>query len=148
LTIVNTEPHPPHSNFSAEAETWLKWAEQTYAGAHLLFNYGNPFLLFSAALLGNQALEMFLKAALIKRGQHVVKRDIWGQSLVDLASELAKTGFNFPPGFVEDLRTFNGFFEELRDPHPARKVQEIGSMEGVLLDYLVKVLRPVIKQGS
>jgi HEPN domain-containing protein len=144
------EPKPanPDSAFSADAETWLQWAEQTYAGAHVLFNNGNPFLWFPAAFLGEQALEMFLKAALIKQGRQVFKGDGWGHNLADLASELAKTGFNFPPGFVDDLRTFNDFFEELRYPQPARKAQELGSMEGVLLDYLVKVLRPVIKQDS
>jgi HEPN domain-containing protein len=143
--IMNPKPHTPDSDFPADAETWLQWAEQTYAGAHVLFNNGNPIVWFPAAILGHQALEMFLKAALIKQGRRVVNGDVWGHNLVDLASELANTGFNFPSGFVEDLQTFNDFFEELRYPHPARKVQELGSMEGVLLDYLVKGLRPAIK---
>jgi HEPN domain-containing protein len=133
------------SEFSADAETWLQWAEQSYAGAHLLFHNGNPILWFPAAFLGQQALEMFLKAALINQGRQVGKEDGWGHNLMDLATELAKTGFNFPAGFVEDLQTFNDFFEQLRFPHPARKVPELGPMEGVLLTYLVKILRPVIK---
>lgn len=133
------------SDFSTNAETWLQWAEQTYAGAHLLFNNGNPLLGLPAAFLGHQALEMFLKAALIKQDRRVVNEDVWNHNLVDLASELVKTGFNFPAGFVEDLLTFNDFFEELRCPSPARKVQELGPMEGVLLTYLVKILRPVVK---
>jgi HEPN domain-containing protein len=145
---MKPKPHNPDSDFSAGADTWLQWAEQTYAGAHVLFNNGNPSLWFPAAFLGHQALEMFLKAALIKQGQRVAKGDAWGRSLVDFTSDLAKAGFNFPPGFVDDLQTFNDFFEKLRNPNPARKVQELGSMEGVLLDYLVKVLRPAIKQGS
>ena len=91
---------------------------------------------------------MFLKAALIKQGQRVIRGDVGARNLVDLASELEKTGFNFPPGFVDDLQTFNNFYEGLKYPHPTKKVQELGSMEGVLLDYLVKVLRPAIKQDS
>lgn len=133
------------SDFSADAETWLQWAEQTYAGAHLLFHNGNPLLWFPAAFLGQQALEMFLKAAMMKQGRRVILGDEWGHNHIDLASELAKTGFNFPAGFVEDLQTFNEFFEQLRFPNPARKVHELGPMEGVLLTYLVKILRPVIK---
>jgi HEPN domain-containing protein len=133
------------SDFSADAETWLQWAEQSYAGAHLLFHNGNPILWFPAAFLGQQALEMFLKAALIKQDSRAAKADMRGHNLIDLASELAKTGFNFPAGFIEDLQTFNEFFEQLRFPNPARKVQELGPMEGVLLAYLVKILRPVIK---
>jgi HEPN domain-containing protein len=148
IEIMNPKPHTPDSDFSADAETWLQWAEQTYAGARVLFNNGNPSVWLPAAFLGHQALEMFLKAALIKQSRGAVKGDVWGHYLVDLVSELAKTGFNFPPGFVDDLQTFNNFFEELRFPGPARKVQELGSMEGVLLDYLVKVLRPAIKQDS
>jgi len=145
---MNPKPHTPDSDFSANAETWLQWAEQTYAGARVLFNNGNPFLWFPAAFLGHQALEKFLKAALVKQGRSAVKGDVWGHKLVDLASELTKTGFNFPLGFVDDLQTFSDFFEDLRNPHPAKKVQELGSMKGVLIDYLVKVLRPAIKQDS
>ncbi len=129
------------SDFSADAPTWLQWAEQTYAGAHVLFNQGNPFLWFPAAILGHQALEMFLKAALIKRGRRVIKRDVWGHNLVDLACELARTGVVFPFGLLRDLQKFNDFFEELRYPHPAIRVQELGAMEGELLDALALMLR-------
>jgi HEPN domain-containing protein len=142
---MKPKPDKPDSDFSADAETWLQWAEQSHAGAHALFNNGNSSLWFPAAILGHQALEMFLKAALIKQGRGVVRGDAWGHNLVDLASELAKTGFHFPSGFVDDLKTFNEFFEELRNPHPARKVQELGSMEGVLLDYLAKILKGAIR---
>jgi HEPN domain-containing protein len=52
-------------------------------------------LWFPAAFLGHQALEMFLKAALIKRGRRVVKGDVWGHNLVDLGSDLAKAGVEY-----------------------------------------------------
>jgi HEPN domain-containing protein len=140
---VTPKPHTAVSDFSADAPTWLQWAEQTYAGAHILFNDGNPFLWFPAAFLGHQALEMFLKAALIKQGRRVIKGDVWGHNLVDLASELGKTGAVFPFGFLADLQRFNDCFDELRYPHPAIKVQELGAIEGELLDALVQILRPL-----
>lgn len=142
---MKPEPHRPDSDFSADVETWLQWAKQTHAGAYTLFNSGNPFLWFSAAFLGHQALEMFLKAALIKQGRRVDKEDVWGHNLVELATQLAQTGFDFPLGFDDDLQKFNDFFEELRYPHPARKVKELGSIEGDSLDYLVKVLKSAIE---
>jgi len=86
---------------------------------------------------------MFLKAALIKRGRRAVKGDAWGHNLVDLASDLAKAGVVFPDGLLADLQKFNDFFEELRYPRPAIKVQELGAMEGELLDALVLILRPL-----
>jgi hypothetical protein len=86
---------------------------------------------------------MFLKAALIRRGRRIGKGDVWGHDLVVLGRELEEAGVTFPLGLPDDLRKFNDFFEELRYPHPAIKVQDLGSMEGELLDALVLVLRPL-----
>lgn len=129
------------SDYSADADTWLQWAEQTYTGSRVLFNEGNPFLWFSAALLGHQALEMFLKAALIKRGRRVAKDDVWGHDLVSLARELESSGIDFSLWLLNDLQKFNDFFEELRYPQPAANVLELGSEEGELLDALVGALK-------
>jgi HEPN domain-containing protein len=145
MVVAQATGHTPISDFSADALTWLQWAEQTYAGAHVLFNDGNPFLWFSAATLGHQALETFLKAALIKTGRRIDKSDVWGHDLVGLARELEMTGVAFPLRFLDDLQRFNDFFEELRYPHPAVKVQDLGAMEGELLDALVLTLRPLAK---
>jgi HEPN domain-containing protein len=86
---------------------------------------------------------MFLKAALIKTGRRIDKADVWGHDLVALARELEKTGVTFPLGFLDDLQRFNDLFEELRYPHAAVKVQDLGSMEGKLLDALVLTLQPL-----
>jgi HEPN domain-containing protein len=134
--------HTSVSDFSWDAVTWLQWAKQTHAGAHVLFNEGNPFLWFPAAILGHQALEMFLKAALIKTGRRVEKSDVWGHNLVTLAHDLEKTGVALPLGLLDDLQKFNDFFDELRYPHPAIRVQDLSSLEGELLDSLVLRLRP------
>jgi HEPN domain-containing protein len=139
--VVKGPGHTPASDFSADPAAWAQWAEQTYAGAHVLFNYGDPFLWFSAACLGQQALEMFLKAALIQTGRRVAKDDVWGHDLVFLAHELEKTGVVFPQGFLDDLQKFNDLFKELRYPHPAIKVPDLSLMEGELLDTLVPTLR-------
>lgn len=138
-------PHKSDSDFSADAEAWVQWAEQTYRGSHVLFNFGDPFLWFAAAFLGHQALEMFLKAALIRRGRRVAKGDIWGHNLLPFVRDLESAGIEFPMGITEDLDRFNAFFDELRYPHPAKKVLELGTMEGELLDSLVLVLRPLSK---
>ncbi len=139
--VVRGVRHTPVSDFSADPVAWSQWAEQTYAGAHVLLNQGDPFLWFSAACLGQQALEMFLKAALIQTGRRVVKDDVWGHDLVALAHELEKTGVVFPMGLLDDLQKFNDLFQELRYPHPAIKVPDLSLMEGELLDALVLTLR-------
>jgi HEPN domain-containing protein len=131
------------SDYSADATTWLQWADQTYAGASILFNPDNPFLWFSAACLGHQALEMYIKSALIRRGRRVVKGDVWGHDLVGLAGELAKSGAVFPYGLISSLQDFNDFFEELRYPHPVVKVQDLGATEVGRLRALVAILRPL-----
>jgi HEPN domain-containing protein len=107
MVVVKGTGHTPVSDFSADAVTWCQWAEQTYAGAHHLFNDGNTFFWFSVATLGHQALETFLKAALIKTGRRIDKADVWGHDLVALARELEKTGVTFPLGFLDDLQRFN-----------------------------------------
>jgi hypothetical protein len=54
--------------YAKDADTWLTYAQFTYARAQELFRSESPSLWFSGAILGHQALEMLLKAALIRKG--------------------------------------------------------------------------------
>ncbi len=62
--------------YAGDADTWLLWGDHTLAGAQALFRSENPFHWFSAAILGHQALEMYLKAALVRRGHQVAIGDV------------------------------------------------------------------------
>jgi len=89
-----------------------------------------------------EARREWKQAALIKTGRRVEKSDVWGHNLVTLAHDLEKTGVGLPLGLLDDLQKFNDFFDELRYPHPARRVQDLSSLEGELLDSLVLRLHP------
>ncbi len=66
-----------------DAKTWCAHGETFGRAAALLFRSGNPSLYFPAATLGHQALEMLLKAALIRQGLKISKADddVWGHDL-------------------------------------------------------------------
>jgi len=116
-------------------------AEITYAGAYTLFHTKNPFLWFPAAILGHQALEMYLKAALIRQGHTVAPQDVWGHDLPKLAEQLAASVTTFPLEMIEELRVFNNYFDELRYPKELDNVEGLGEFEAVLLDKLVNKLK-------
>jgi HEPN domain-containing protein len=130
------------SDYSSDADTWLDWAEATYAGAQTLFLSDNALVWFPAALLGHQALEMFLKAALIREGHRIVKSDVWGHDLCGLARELQHHGVTQDSEFMQKLQIFTDFFNELRYPASLKKVEGLGQHHGLLLGVLVKILRP------
>jgi hypothetical protein len=50
---------------------WFQNAQNVRSASAELFRSGNPFKWFPAALLGHHALEMFLKAALIRQGHKI-----------------------------------------------------------------------------
>ena len=131
------------SDYSRDADTWLKWADATYCGASKLFRSGDAILWFPAAILGAQALEMYLKAAVIRKGHRIVQNDVWGHDLKTLGTRLASEGATLPAGCLNGLETFGDFFDELRYPTRLRAVQGLGDEEGDLLDQLVAVLRPL-----
>src|SRR5713226_6005382 len=82
LCEMTKTKHPvATSRFSSDSNTWLTWAEATYAGAQTLFRSDNALVWFPAAVLGHHALEMFLKAALIRKGHRVNEKDVWGHDL-------------------------------------------------------------------
>jgi HEPN domain-containing protein len=141
--VVRPTGHTPLSDFSADADTWLQWADQTHVASKVLFEHCNPFLWFAAAQLGHQALETYLKAALIRRGRRIANNDVWGHDLIELASELESKGTKFDLGFLDDLQKFNDLFRELRYPAPAVKILDLSMLEGELLDALVLTLRPL-----
>jgi HEPN domain-containing protein len=130
------------TDYSSDSDTWLNWAEATYSGAQTLFLSDNALVWFPAAVLGHQALEMFLKAALIRRGHRVAKSDVWGHDLCALARQLENHGVSFTPEFIENLQKFTDYFNELRYPASLRNVMGLGQEHGLLLQILVKVLRP------
>jgi HEPN domain-containing protein len=126
--------------YSRDAETWLSWADCTHRGAEVLFNMGDPSLWFPAAILGHQALEMYLKAALIRTGRRVAPGNVWGHDLLELADMLASSVGPFPPTFRKQLKVFNDYFNELRYPQGLSNVKGLGEGEGLWLDSLVKML--------
>jgi HEPN domain-containing protein len=130
------------SNYSSDADSWLNWAEATYAGAQTLFLSDNALVWFPAAILGQQAMEMFLKAALIRKGHRVVREDIWGHDLCALARKLINHGLVFAPEFMLELQKFTDYFNEFRYPASLKNVMGLGQDEGVLLQHLVQVVRP------
>jgi HEPN domain-containing protein len=130
------------SDYSSDADSWLDWAEATYAGAQTLFLSDNSLAWFPAAILGHQALEMFLKATLLRKGRRIAKKDVWGHDLCALAHKLVNKGVALAPQFLEDLQKFADYFNELRYPTKLRSVSGLGKEEGFLLRALVQVLRP------
>jgi HEPN domain-containing protein len=130
------------SGYSSDADTWLNWAEATYAGAQTIFLSDNALAWFPAAILGHQALEMFLKAALIRKGRRVTKTDVWGHDLCALARELVNQGVVLTPQFMLELQKFTDYFNELRYPAKLKNVSGLGQQEGFLPEALVQVLRP------
>lgn len=88
-----------------DVRTWREFAEINHTAATKLFADLSPFMYFPAAILGHHALEMYLKAALVKLGmavfnpQLIIKLDpgvtltvaecVWGHKLVDLAERIA-----------------------------------------------------------
>jgi len=140
-TKVQNQP-----KYCDDDETWLQWGDVTYTGAHTLFHSDNFSLWFPAAILGHQALEMYLKAALILRGHRVVRTDIWGHDLRQLSSKLSAKGCALPLDLLEKLDVFTDYFDELRYPAELVKVKELGEAERDLLAELVSVLRPMAQR--
>jgi HEPN domain-containing protein len=131
--------------YSTDAETWLQWADHTHAGARTLFESQNPLLWFGAAILGHQALEMYLKGALIRQGYRIGGEDIWGHNLVELATKLQGKVNSLPTRLMEDLQVFTDYFNELRYPGELVHVEGLGQEEGAILENLVQSLRPFAK---
>jgi hypothetical protein len=147
--------------YTKDAREWRKYAEYAYDGAILLFDSPNPFVWFSAAMLGHHALEMLLKSALICAGCPIVEKgkpedgSVWGHDLEKLAALLASKR----PHFSLQIRTrwgipllscktylgrYNAFFEELRYPRTAPNVDSLGPGcdEAELLTELMDGIRP------
>ena len=82
----------PRDKYANNADAWLANGSIFSRAAKLLFEQGDPFLYFPAALLGQQALEMLLKAALIRSGSSIAPEDVWGHRLVDLSKKLTESG--------------------------------------------------------
>ncbi len=97
---------------------------------------------FPASVLGHQALEMFLKAALIRKGHRLAKADVWGHNLCVLAQKLIDHGALCTPEFMQELQKFTDFFNELRYPASLKNVEGLGQEHGIFLEALVQVLRP------
>jgi len=76
--------------YTNSPDTWCEHGEIFGRAARELFASGNPFFYFPAALVGHQALEMLLKAALLRQGLKI--QDVWGHDLVELANKLTASG--------------------------------------------------------
>lgn len=128
-----------------DPSVWLQKAHDTRRAAKLLFAQGDAFVWFPAALLGHHALEMLLKAALIRKGCKIRKSDAWGHDLISLARKLVaewKGKADFPDYFFEVLRVFNDYFYELRYPQELEKVTELGKKQVEQLEEAIKYLLP------
>jgi HEPN domain-containing protein len=147
--------------YTQDAREWRMAAERTFEAGTLLFNHlNNPFLYFSAALLGHHALEMLLKSALIREGYPLEKGKteegcVWGHDLEKLAALLASKRPDFSlqiPLRLEIpllscktyLGRYNAFFNELRYPGASPNVDSLGpgGEEAALLAELMDGIRP------
>ncbi len=129
--------------YANNADAWLANGSIFSRASKILFEQGDPFLFFPAALLGHQALEMLLKAALIRSGSRVGRGDVWGHELVDLAQRLTAPGrISLPNLFFEVAKNFDNFFSELRYPREIKSVQGLGTDDGWHLDWAVGVILP------
>src|ERR1700677_2149750 len=98
---------------------WFQSAENMRKGAAELFHSVYPLLWFPAVLLGHQALEMFLKAALIRQGLKIDRRrrvrETWGHKLTSLGKQLTADGkCKLNDDCFEVLQIFDEYFQELR----------------------------------
>ena len=97
--------------YARDAGLWRDNGYHHFRASLVLFRTGDPFLWFSAAVLGHLALEMSLKAVLIHYGMiacdpgkapnldnalGLTKDDcVWGHNLVKLAQKLAEKRKDF-----------------------------------------------------
>lgn len=150
---------------------WCIYAEMDYRVARTLFNGGDSILYFAAMTIGHHAVELYLKGSLIKLGMKAcdpkkaksfgieTKDCIWGHGLYDLAVVLATkspaftlstaidiSGYpvvNAPATIGEGLRFFDPYFSELRYPQKIT-TGGVGKDHGIILDAIVKELRPFL----
>jgi hypothetical protein len=113
----------------------------------MLFQSGNMFVWFPAAVLAHHTLETLLKSALIREGYTIAKGKpqdgcVWGHNLVELAQLLASKRQDFPCQLSKDLAVFDAFFNELRYPQTVEEVLELGQDEGILFSQLMEAIRP------
>jgi len=133
----------PKDKYANNADAWLANGSIFSRASKVLFERGDPLLYFPAALLGQQALEMLLKAALIRNGSVIAREDVWGHKLVDLAEKLIASGqISLPDLFFEVAKKFDDFFSELRYPQEIKKVEGLGTDDGWHLDWAVGVILP------
>jgi HEPN domain-containing protein len=146
--------------YAQDAREWRMAAENTLQAAMLLFNLNNPFVWFSAAILGHHALEMLLKSALIREGCTVAPGKpeegfVWGHDLQRLANLLASKRQDFSlkisPRWEIPLLScptylarYDVFFNELRYPNASPNVDSLGPGrdEAELLAELMGGIRP------
>ena len=147
--------------YTQDAREWRMAAERTLRAATLLFNLNDPFVWFSAALLGHHALEMLLKSALIRAGCPVEKGKteagfVWGHDLDKLAKLLASKRQDFSLQISPHLEMpliscttylarYDVFFNELRYPNASPNVDSLGPGrdEAELLAELMDGIRPL-----
>jgi HEPN domain-containing protein len=125
-----------------DAKTWCAQGETFGRAAVLLFR-SDPFLYFPAAILGHQALEMLLKAALIRQGFKITRVDggVWGHDLVELATKLESVvATAFSDELFEAAEIFTDYFNELRYPRELKNVEGLGGEEGLRLEYAIGYL--------
>jgi HEPN domain-containing protein len=146
---------PEIDKYTQDAQEWRMAAEHTFEAATLLFNLNNPYVWFSATLLGHHALEMLLKSALLREGCKIAKGDVWGHNLEKLAKLLAskRQDFSLKISFHPEmpllsrktyLARYDVFFDELRYPNATPNVDSLGPgrAEAELLAELMDGIRP------
>lgn len=148
-----TEMPKEVDNSPRDDKAWLEWADQTCAGARRLWYDSDTNLWFPAAVLAHQALEMYLKAALIRKGHRVEKGDVWGHDLIELSGKLSSEVTASEADFdsvelCDGLGLFTSYFNELRYPGEIIYVRRLGEEERKLLEELVETLRPLAGGGK
>jgi HEPN domain-containing protein len=126
-----------------EPTAWLQLADNSFQAAELLHKEGHALLWYPAALLGHHALEMLLKAALIRQRARIERDDAWGHDLVELGKLLdTRRPLGSANEFWETLKIFYDYFKELRYPQQLKEVRGLGEEEFDRLAEAVKFLRP------
>lgn len=133
-----------NDKYMNDPDTWCAHGEVFGKAAAALFSERNPFFCFPAALVGHQALEMLLKAALLRRGLKI--GEIWGHDLVELANRLASNGAHLHDEVIDVAKTFNTYFEELRYPREPQNVGHLGKADGERLKDAISYVLPYARR--
>ncbi len=137
------------SRGTATVLDWVHLADQDYVSARALFLLDSPLFWLSAAVLGQQAVEKYLKAIFVSHGRRSPggKR---GHGVEGMARQImftfkARKPPLFPERFFANLKRFETYYKKLRYPDSKLNHQlTIGRELMEVLDYIIWKVRPQV----